>query len=79
MKYLALIKVFDRELASSWHSGSAISIKSKVGCETKEEGNAFINDTITKEYSNGDYQCTGLVLAYDEKDAKAVAEMFKYM
>lgn len=80
MKYVAIVKAFDKELCEQWHSGSCTSYQTKLDCNTNEEGEAFCRETISEKYNDMNrYTITTLVLGYEEKDSASVEDMFKYM
>jgi hypothetical protein len=89
MKWLALVKIFDRQMSGQWHSGSCDSYKSKFGLESREQAEEFINEVIER-YDGEDgynahrdrynkYELTQCILSYDESESENVEKFFRYM
>jgi len=74
-----MLKVFDSEMASRWHSGSCTSFYVKHGFESKEAAEEWMYEARYTKYRSAGYQVTECVLCYDEAQSDNVEAMFKYM
>jgi hypothetical protein len=79
-KWVSLLRIFDRPLSESWHSGSAFSYKAKSGFNTREEAEEWMRELHHTNYQDAErYQVTECVLSYDEEQSATAEAFFKYM
>jgi len=81
MKWIAFLKILDIKVSESWSSGSAITIRSKPNCESKEEAEKWIEELRATRYNNDEkrYQFTTCVLSYDAEQSDNIEKFFKNM
>jgi len=81
MKYLAILKAFDKILCGEWHSGSCTYYKSKSGLDNEEDAQEFLDNMQYDSYKNDTarYKFERVVLSYKEEIDEQVEKFFKYM